>query len=372
MNTELLNALKQIIAKQGDSILSDHRRVSGFLADMASDVPKPQKNARVKCLEYGYAQTLKDTPEKDRAAIKQQLAKKLHEEEGLDLGVCGQGIDVLAAALFGEEAPKVLCQNCKKELQEEWKSCPFCGTAVRGGKKTKTKKDNSSESEQTFPAAAKKTRQKQPKVKESEQYSPQDAQAFLNSGMAHFMKDNDRALADYTQAIRLNPNLADAYGGRAIVYQMKGNHDQCIADCTQSIRLSQNRADVSPSVSAGMYHIRGDSYFAKSYFDQAIDDYNQALRLDPNNALTYANRGRAYSWKGDINQAFADCNQAIQMNPNFANAYAFRGIVYVQIGNFEQGMADLNTAMRIEPNNAVASQFLASVYQQGQAQQNSW
>jgi len=132
MNNNLLNIIKEIIEKNGESILSDPRKVKSFLADLAREEPKPQKNALIKCLEYGLVQTLKNDPAQNRELCKQRLAKKLHNEEGFDLGLCEDTLDLLAAALFGEEQEqkKNLCKNCGKELQEGWQACPFCGAAV--------------------------------------------------------------------------------------------------------------------------------------------------------------------------------------------------------------------------------------------------
>jgi len=130
MDAKLVTALKQIIDLGGDSVLSDPRRVSAYLLDLARDVPKPQKTALLKCLEHGFAQIFKDVIETERAACKQKLAQRLHEEEGLDLGLCGETFDLLAVVLFGEEPKKSYCKKCGKELQEGWRLCPFCGQDI--------------------------------------------------------------------------------------------------------------------------------------------------------------------------------------------------------------------------------------------------
>jgi cation transport ATPase len=131
MNANLLNVVKEIVTQYGEQVLSEPKRVSAFFADLAKDEPKPQKNALVKCLEHGFVQILKNAAEPDRALCKQQLAQKLHEEEGLDLGLCGDTLELLAAVLFGEQLQKRnLCKNCGKELQEGWKSCPYCSTSA--------------------------------------------------------------------------------------------------------------------------------------------------------------------------------------------------------------------------------------------------
>jgi len=130
MNASLLAIVNRIVAEQGEGILSEPRRVTAFFADLAKEIPKPQKNAFVKCLEHGFAQILKNATEPDRDLCKQQLAQKLREEEGLDLALCGETLELLAVVLFGEEQKKIYCKNCGKELQEEWKICPFCLTPV--------------------------------------------------------------------------------------------------------------------------------------------------------------------------------------------------------------------------------------------------
>jgi uncharacterized protein (TIGR02145 family) len=100
MNIDLFNVTKQIITSHSDeSILLDFKRFSVFLSDLAQDVPNPQKNALVKCLEHKFAQILKEANDADLAVCKQRLAQRLHEKEGFDLGLCRETIDLLAMAL---------------------------------------------------------------------------------------------------------------------------------------------------------------------------------------------------------------------------------------------------------------------------------
>ncbi|MCL2293389.1 MAG: zinc-ribbon domain-containing protein [Spirochaetes bacterium] len=110
MNNNLLNIIKEILAKTGDTVLSEPRRVSAFLSDLAQGVPKPQKTALIKCLEHGFAQVLKNVAEAERARCKQSLAQRLHEKEGLDLALCEKTLELLAAVFFGEE-PKIHEKN---------------------------------------------------------------------------------------------------------------------------------------------------------------------------------------------------------------------------------------------------------------------
>jgi tetratricopeptide (TPR) repeat protein len=176
---------------------------------------------------------------------------------------------------------------------------------------------------------------------------PDYAVVYNDRGIAYYSKgDYDHAIEDYTQAIHLNQNLADAYDGRGSVYNIKGDHDRAIADYTQAIRLNPN--------SAGAYMNRGTAYHEKGNYDHAISDYNQAIRLDPNMAVAYSNRGIAYIDKSDYDRAIVDCTKAIQLDPNDPSAYHNRGTAYDSKGDYDRAIADYNQAIRLAPNNPSA------------------
>jgi tetratricopeptide (TPR) repeat protein len=132
--------------------------------------------------------------------------------------------------------------------------------------------------------------------------------ALTNRGAAYRMKNlYDQAIADFTQAIALNPNLAVAYVARAGSYVQKKMYDQAIADCTLAISLQP----ADPVA----YAARGFAYEEKGQVDLAIADDSQAIGLKPDYALAYYNRGFAYSRKGSDDQAFSDYAQAIALDP---------------------------------------------------------
>jgi len=138
MNGDLLKILKETIAKYGGDTLADSRRVSAVLADMARDVPRPQKTALVKSLEHRFAQYLKNASKPERENCKRELAQRLHLEEGLDLTLCRETLELLAAAVFAGEAapvpenapPDSLFCACGAQLPGGSKFCNGCGTPV--------------------------------------------------------------------------------------------------------------------------------------------------------------------------------------------------------------------------------------------------
>ena len=190
----------------------------------------------------------------------------------------------------------------------------------------------------------------------SEQRTPQTAGTFLDRGILFLEReDYDIAIADFTEALRLAPDMEAAYFYRGNAYYRKDDLDRAIADYTQAIRLNPN--------DAAAYNNRGNAYANKGDLDRAIADYNQAIRLDPNYADAYYNRGNAYRQKGDLDRAIADFTQAIRLNPNHANAYYNRGMAYGIKGDYDRAITDFEATLRIDPTHIAARQSLELVRQ---------
>ncbi|MFZ5453415.1 MAG: tetratricopeptide repeat protein [Thermodesulfobacteriota bacterium] len=79
-------------------------------------------------------------------------------------------------------------------------------------------------------------------------------------------------------------------------------------------------------------------------FDQALSDFNAALKLKPNDAKLYDYRGMVYRCKNMNDQAIQDFNQAMKLDPKFARPYRNRAMVYSDLGKFDKCLADLNKA----------------------------
>jgi hypothetical protein len=131
MNTNLLTIVKQIAAEYGEGILADPQRLKAFFGDLAKDEPKPLRIAFGRCVEAGAYTALKAAPDvDDRTDRKAAIVQRLRDEHGLDPALCTEALDILDAVLFADIKTVHRCTSCGGELREEWKLCPFCGTAI--------------------------------------------------------------------------------------------------------------------------------------------------------------------------------------------------------------------------------------------------
>ena len=96
------------------------------------------------------------------------------------------------------------------------------------------------------------------------------------------------SISAYDQAIRLNPNFAEAYYNRGAVKSISRlPQEDAIADYDQAIRLNPNFAEA--------YYNRGNAKFELGQYKDAIADYDQAIHLNPNDAQARSNRSNAKS-----------------------------------------------------------------------------
>jgi tetratricopeptide (TPR) repeat protein len=152
--------------------------------------------------------------------------------------------------------------------------------------------------------------------------------------------DHDRAIQEYTESIRLEPNYA-AFVGRGNAYDDKGDHDRAIQDYNEALRLH-------PSDAMVLYN-RGLAFANKGDHDRAIQDYSEAIRLKPGVPEMFNNRGQAYARKGQPDQAIKDYGEAIRLRPEFEQAIYNRGLAYEHSGDTQHAMEDYSEVLRLNP-----------------------
>jgi tetratricopeptide (TPR) repeat protein len=185
---------------------------------------------------------------------------------------------------------------------------------------------------------------------------PDDADPYHNRGKAYGrMGDYDKAIADFTEAIRLRPDSARMYYNRGLTYGRMGDYDKLIADYTEAIRLKPDYVMA--------YWFRGVAYWNKGEHDRSIADLTEGIRLGPN-AARYSGRGFTYWLKGDYDKAIADFTEAIRLRPDCATTYNFRGMAYGKKGDLDRAIADYNEAIRLRPDCADAYHHRGAAYKE--------
>jgi lipoprotein NlpI len=128
-------------------------------------------------------------------------------------------------------------------------------------------------------------------------------------------------------------NTFIAYINRGYAYNTAGLYDNAIADFNEALAINPKSFEA--------YTDRGLAYNMKGSFDNAIEDFNRALAIDPNDDKAYNNRGISYNQKGLFANAIEDFNKALAINPYYDKAYYNRAIAYFNSGNTTLALSDL-------------------------------
>ena len=235
--------------------------------------------------------------------------------------------------------------------------------------------------------------------KQPEQTAETDIESYRRRGdRYHGCGRYEEAINEYGQVIRLLPDDAGAYCGRADCYLRLTQYREAIADFERAVELDSYSAlarfentlsfsDWNPfrrvymgrAMSDPYYwvidflqqslffepgsiqaHVQlGDTYewFSQTHLWDECDEnpaqshYDEALASPPTDSIDYHYRGEAYSRKGDSDSALSCYSTAIDMDPGYAPAYKDRAMLHMGEARHESAAADWSNAVRVDPNN---------------------
>jgi len=147
------------------------------------------------------------------------------------------------------------------------------------------------------------------------------------------------ALASLTEAINLNPDLAEAYFRRGIVFYYLGEDDLAILDFKHAANIEYQ--DPRPKLWEGF------AYAKKGDYLEAIRAYGLALADSDRYVPAYVNRGLAYMALGENDKAVNDFNAALRLEPAEWTHYFKRGVAHERLGNTQQAADSFINAIRL-------------------------
>ena len=93
-------------------------------------------------------------------------------------------------------------------------------------------------------------------------------------------------------------------------------------------------------------------------WEEAISEFDEAIRLDPRYARAYLYRGGSYFSLGQFERAIQDYDEAVRLNPRLAEAYVGRGVAYILLGRDSEAQQDADRAVELGFDPAVLKRVL--------------
>jgi tetratricopeptide (TPR) repeat protein len=182
-----------------------------------------------------------------------------------------------------------------------------------------------------------------------------DPEIFYKRGMVYArLRDHDRAIADFEEATKLNPDHHQAYNEQGRSYAAKGQLDRALTSFDKAIAIQPDYGVA--------YDYRGRIYARKRQNAKAIANYDAAIRINPDDtrSLNDSCWTRAVI-RIELKKALEHCDRAVSLRPLNGNYLDSRAFVHFRLGQFAQAIADYDAALTRHPNSRGALLYMRGV-----------
>ena len=164
----------------------------------------------------------------------------------------------------------------------------------------------------------------------------------------------------YTGAIQKNKGelpLADVariFNSRGLAFLALKDPDRALTDFSNAMELDERNPEFVLN--------RGEVFLGQRQYGRAIDDFSAVLALTPRSAAAYAGRAKAYQGSGGHDKAVADFTKLLELEPNSVAALYGMGVSAKAGRHDEQAIEAFDRVLKIEPKHADASYQKAGIY----------
>lgn len=170
------------------------------------------------------------------------------------------------------------------------------------------------------------------------------AKVLLEKGKELYVDDQDtEAVAAFQEAIKLDPNLAEAYFRLALGYEALNKREDAESQYKKAVDAYKKHLDGNPEDAEAHYNL-GQSYANLGNYSEAIREYRQATRLKTADPDIYYDLGVAHTKLAQYDAAAAAFSKSLEIDPDYYRAQdaldeAKQGIKRIRAGKKHQ--ADL-------------------------------
>ncbi len=153
-----------------------------------------------------------------------------------------------------------------------------------------------------------------------------DADFYISSGLAYGLgKQYDKAIADFTTAIGIDPANGEAFNNKGLYFTESGRIDSALIYFDKAILLKKDFYQA--------YYNKGNAFAKLNDFNNAIAQYQQSLKINPSYTDAMLNLGNSYAAMKDFNKAL-ECFKMVEKNePSNAKVIYNIGITYRILGD---------------------------------------
>ncbi len=171
----------------------------------------------------------------------------------------------------------------------------------------------------------------------------------------YYRKRSDEAEKEYREAIRLNPNLAEAHNGLGLLLYDLKRYEEAEKEYREALKINPNYTEAHNNL--------GNLLDDLKRYEEAEKEYKEALKLNSNYADAHNNLGVSLQNLKRYEEAEKEYREAILLNPNYADAHNNLGLLLQNLKRYEEAEKEYREAIRINPNLAEAHNNLGLLLQ---------
>ncbi|TMP97809.1 MAG: tetratricopeptide repeat protein [Verrucomicrobia bacterium] len=182
-------------------------------------------------------------------------------------------------------------------------------------------------------------------------FNPNSAKAHANLATALIGKGNlEEAQTHFEAALRIDPNNAQYHSGYAFVLERFGRPERAAAEIEASVRLDPKSAQARYSYGAFLEK--------QGKLEQAIGQYRQAVQADPHYVDAQLDLASALFAKGDLQEAKAHYLEGSRLKPELAQPHNDLGKIFMREGDVSRAIVQFEEALRLHPDFPEAAENL--------------
>jgi tetratricopeptide (TPR) repeat protein len=164
---------------------------------------------------------------------------------------------------------------------------------------------------------------------------------FLDTG------ETDKAIDALSQAVKLDPDLAEAWFRLGIAYALAEKRDAALE------KTDSENVDESPSSAK-----KSSKPNSEKAFEKAVAAYKKLIAANEENHAAHFNLGRAYNKLNEDEDAAKALKQAVKLNPEDTEYQTELGAILIKLAQYQEAIPPLKKALELDPDNLRAQDLL--------------
>lgn len=166
---------------------------------------------------------------------------------------------------------------------------------------------------------------------------------FLQGATFTIRGDYEGALNAYDEAIKILPNYADAWSGKATIFELQGKYDEAAKAYDEAIIGKAHELAVA-------WNSKGEVLYKQDKYEEAIDAYNESIQLDPNLTDAWSNKGVVLDAQGYHDEAIKCFDEALKLDPIYViTPSIYKGVALYGQANYTEAIRCFDTAITANP-----------------------